>query len=85
MHILQQKLGGKIWTLKKSDLQLSTLTSAVGEGEEYWVKIEDFKSTSRMAQFFDFCPYITKRNGDIVLEDTLCYKRKGFFCQLNSS
>lgn len=64
------------------EIESSDLSKIIGYSEEYWVKVKGFKSDNVMASFFDFCPYITKEQGKIVLKDTLCFKQKGFICQL---
>ena len=71
-----------MWIMDESELASTRLSSIVSDGQEYWVKIKNFRSKNKMAAFFDFCPYITKENGNVVLRDTLCYKSKGFFCKL---
>lgn len=58
----------------------SKLEATMDEGDEYWVKMKDFKSDNMLASFFDFCPYIKKEGGKLVLKDTLCFKQKGYIC-----
>lgn len=83
--VLQQKLGAVIWEVQDDEWTSSELSALINEGEEYWVKVKDFQSQSVMASFFDFCPFLTKENGSVVLKDTLCFKQKGFICQLTEN
>lgn len=79
---LQQKLGAEIWEVQNDEWKTTELSDMIHEGEEFWIKVKDFQSENVMASFFDFCPYITKENGLVILKDTLCFKQKGFICQL---
>lgn len=70
-----------MWDLTEAELQSAALASEIDEGKEYWVNIPRFRSKNRLSLYFDFCPYITKEGGTVLLKDTLCYKSKGFLCQ----
>ena len=82
VSLLQRRLGATMWEMNKSELQSPELAEVIEEREEYWIRIKNYRSKNSMSHFFDFCPYITKENGRVVIRDTLCYKSKGFFCQL---
>jgi len=79
---LQDKLSAKLWQFNKEALNDSKLNVIIEEGEEFWVEIADYKSANIMAGFFEFCPFIAKTKGKLILQDTFCHKSKGFFCEL---